>query len=131
MRLLTRLNDSFRNLRYGVANWLAYASLIYQDRDWDWTYLLRLLELKLRRMAQHEDEHSYHTTAAFDAANQRKAAAVIRRLTEQGFDYHDNARRSPFNSDPADRYVAVDRSQKQDLEYLTGLLRKHLRSWWS
>jgi hypothetical protein len=128
MRLLTRLNDSFRNLRYGVANWLAYASLIYQDRDWDWTYLLRLLELKLQRMAQHEDEHSYHTTAAFDAANQRKAAAVIRRLLEEGHDYNVNARRNPFRGYD---FRDVEAAQRQDVAYLTSLLRKHLRSWWS
>lgn len=47
------LRKKLKAIRIGVSNLIAYAPLIWRDRDHGWAFLAELLEFKLRRMALH------------------------------------------------------------------------------
>jgi hypothetical protein len=45
-----KILDSARSFFDGVSNLIAWAPIIFRDRDWDHSFLLKILEFKFRRM---------------------------------------------------------------------------------
>lgn len=63
-----KIRDSVRNFFDGVSNLVTWAPIIWRDRDWDYSFLLDMLEFKLRRMGAQGFHHVW---------TEEKAAQVI------------------------------------------------------
>jgi hypothetical protein len=61
-----------------------YALFLRNDRDYDWTYILKLLEFKLARTRKCI-EQGYHTNAKRDAHNIRVAELLIQRIVKDEY----------------------------------------------
>lgn len=48
--LFSDIRRFIRNIFIGIKNIIEYAPIIYQDRDWDYQYLLYLMKFKLKRI---------------------------------------------------------------------------------
>jgi hypothetical protein len=72
----------FRKIYYGIENIVVWFPLIWNDRDWDWAYLTRLMEFKLRKMSKHFDKYGYHVGNDKDAREMLICAELLKRIEE-------------------------------------------------
>jgi hypothetical protein len=116
------LSGLWPRLQYGIENLIAYAPIIWRDRDWDHADLTRLLEFKLRRMAAHFEKYGHHLSSERDAKQIREAAILCKRMALEDYE--------PERFQLAKDYKRIDTMHRQDLERLCLLLKKYLRNWW-
>jgi len=150
----------FYDLKYGIENLISYFKLIWNDRDWDYHYWLKMNRLKLSRMEKLIRDHGVHLYAKKDADRIHKAVMVIDRILEDNY-YdlafrshdkkwgelsinwvdceHEDFREAKFNRPNVTkeqerkkiRWVKhAEYLKKQDLKYLTDIINKYLYSWW-
>lgn len=136
-----------RSISTGVANLIRWAPIIWADRDWDWCFLARLMEKKLRRMASHFEQYGHHVNADRDAHRMRICAALLRRMREDN--YHDlsgwgklyrqqgldllSFKKFVRHTITAEERQALERIsylEQQDQDLLGRMLGKYLRRWW-
>jgi hypothetical protein len=131
-----------------VIKWLP---IIWVDRDWDWTYILLILETKIRFTREQMTNYSLHCSTKEDCINMKKAEAVLRRLRspenyiENDWEKHQEnwPRGDIFDDDfvftppteeaSKDVRRMMDKVQymwKQDINWLSKHLQKHLQKWW-
>ena len=124
---MSYLKDRWSNFIYGLKNLIRWLPYIWEDRDWDWIYLARLMRFKIVEMACHFDEYGHHVDSDKCAKQMRICSELLRRMEEQP--YYDNAdARYPGRKSKWAQHIAMQ--EKQDDELLSKLLSKHMRSWW-
>ena len=96
--------EGYRNLSY-------FLPLIWDDKDYDWTYILILLVAKLRKQAAFTAEHGCHARSKQDARLMIYVANIFDRVAKD--EYHDSGAQVEF-----------------DLRRAFGLLEKNIRNWW-
>lgn len=102
----------------GIKNIIKWLPIIWKDRDFDYGYLLDILQFKLKAM---EEFFNSNDTWTKDAKKCAKQIMIVKNLVQRinHNDYIDS-----------DTYQRMKYMQNQDLEYLGIILRKHLTSWW-
>lgn len=115
----------FRKIWYGIGNIIAYAPIIYRDRDWDHSDFLKLMRFKLKRMEYNIRINDRHTTSDEDARNIRRCIFLLDRLIAE--DYFS----LPENKNFKGRYDFGEYMHDQDMKWLMKILNKHLREWWN
>lgn len=129
------------NIYYGILNLYIYLPLIWKDRDWDWSYLAEMMEFKLRKMADHTDNHSYHLRSEIDAKQMKTCALLLNRVKREH--YHDYIKddwcppigpwRHRYGSerfDMKEHKCYDDYMIKQDLDLCMKIVGKYIRNWW-
>lgn len=107
--------------------------MIWFDADFDWSDTAKILEIKLRRLADCM-EYGHHVNGKRDAKQARTCAALLKRLMDDN--YFENAGHDfktwPRKSDFERRRIAKHSHYmgNQDQRYLGLLLGKYLRNWW-
>ncbi len=124
---MRKIKDFVYDVYYGLENVIRWAPIIWDDRDWDWTYLAIVMEYKLRRMSNHELKYGHHTTSERDGKQQLVCANLLARLIKD--DYCDNAE-IRFGKFTTFAFKHADAVAKNDQKYLGMLLGKNLRHWW-
>jgi hypothetical protein len=120
MRRLREFYYFFRyDIPYGLKNLWDYFPLIWNDRDYDHSWLSRLMAFKLRRMQRGMKKYSYHLTAEHDARNIQICAYIMERLAEDWM--------LDLEVMPNGKYR--DRT-KDFLELFGKIFTKQLRRWW-
>ncbi len=97
---------------------LAWLPVIWNDAEFDHSYLFRIMEFKLRRMAWYQRKYGHHVCSERTAQQQTEAAALCRRMANEDY---------PISSH--DEYLR-DAAYRQDLDRLLLLFRKYVRTWW-
>ena len=116
------------NLRYGVENLIRWFPIIWQDRDWDQYYLLRMMEQKFRRMAWLQEKYGSGLYHMRYCRQLRIAALLCRRMMDDEC-YHENARKEFV--DPSIAWAKeISAVEKQDKEMLGRLIGKYIDHWW-
>lgn len=72
------------NFKHGIKNLIRWFPEIWQDRDFDYSYLLALMEKKLRYM-QKDMENACHTTAEKDAKDIQSCVEIIHRIRTDAY----------------------------------------------
>jgi hypothetical protein len=75
----------FRVVRYGLENLYAYVPLIWHDRDWDYSFMLSLWELKFRRMAHQHLVYGHHVDHEKMARQLRVCAELCARIRDDKY----------------------------------------------
>ena len=99
----------------------AYRDLLWYDHDWDYVYLLDLMERKFSRMGEHFEQHSILVNSHQSARECRVAASLCRRLVEDNYIHGDITRASVIRS---------GERRQADLDYLAHLMSRKLFCWW-
>ena len=87
--------------------------VIKEDRDFDYTYLFKIMEFKLSMMEE-EIRHGGFVDSEKTAEKVRIAKLLCRRLGDEEYDLS------------KEKYM-----RNQDLEYLFLILKKHVGRWWT
>lgn len=110
----------------GIANVFRWVPVIWSDSDYDYAFLLRIMEYKLRRMAA-VLESGHLLDGPRRARQARVCAELCKRMHEDR--YCENADiRYPGRGKTWASLVASQESLDEKL--LGRLIGKHLRSWW-
>jgi hypothetical protein len=121
------LNNIFYDLFYlGPRNVLRWIPIIWLDRDFDYSYLLRVMEFKLSQMAKVLDADDWHENAPRYAKQVKTAALLCKRIQEDDYD------ESAHKAFPRGHYWGreLDAVKKQDKEMLGKLFAKYVDHWW-
>jgi hypothetical protein len=145
--------DFFRyDIPQGVPNLFRWFVIIWQDRDWDQYFLLRILELKFRRMAELHENHGHLLHASRYARQLRIAELLCKRMRKSEHDFIAEGRyplpenwKIWFEDIPDRRHSKICTTPdpwakprgelaaslgKQDKEMLGRLIGKYLDHWW-
>jgi len=110
-----RIINFFKNIKQNINNLIKWFPIIWNDRQWDHTFLLGILKFKLMLMSKFFKERAYTMNAKDDAANMDKCIYLLGRIIKD--DYKGS-------------YDHQDYMIKQDLSLLFEIMRKQTRSWW-
>lgn len=119
----------------GIANLVRWAPVIWGDFDWDWSPLARVMEYKLRRMANLHNYHGHHLNNQREARQMMICANLLNRLDKdeyfdqayQRYDAYEN-----LTDQQKGRYAALQATQiqKDDQRLLGTIIGKYLNHWW-
>jgi hypothetical protein len=115
-----------------LIKWFQYAPILWRDYDWDYAYILRLLQYKLRRTREQLWKYDYLLNTRRQCKEIRLAELLIDRILKDEYvdfePWHNGA-----EADEAlfRRLIAHDAYLKdQDWQYLGKHLAKYMRYWW-
>lgn len=111
-----------RKISWFLGNVWAYRKILWHDRDWDWVFLVSLMQIKFRRMGRHLAAYGITVDKDRMARECRVAAALCQRLIDDEYLQHPITRAS---------MLKADARRKADLDYLTHLIRRKLFCWWN
>lgn len=122
--ILPNLISAWYDIWYGIINIFRWMPVIWPDRDWDWAFLAKIMEYKLRRMSK-LFENGYHVLAHRDARRMLICAELLKRLRTESYACHRNGLSVTKASVQRDQMVGMYYQ-----EYLGKILGKYLRGWW-
>jgi hypothetical protein len=117
----------FSNVAYKTRNLIRWLPVIWNDFDWDYAFLLRIMEFKFRNMADCL-ENGFTTNRFKTSKRLRIAAHLCHRLRKSSY-YHENAKKR-YKSFKNHRAIFAEEIAQQDADMLGLLISKHLRTWW-
>ena len=130
---IANLRSCWLDIYCGVRNLWRWLPVIWFDADFDWMYTARIMEIKLRRLADCM-ESGYHLHGDRDARQARICAALLKRMMDDN--YFENAGYNPNTWENLPDHACqriVKHSElisMQDQRYLGLLIGKYLRNWW-
>jgi hypothetical protein len=114
--IIPNIKSGIDDLRYGIRNVFIWTPVIWFDADCDWSYLARIMEFKMRRMAKHHKEHGCVVDSPRIAKELLICAELLKRLSDDDVDF--------------ERVKLHDKKMTHYNEYLGKMIGKHLRGWW-
>ncbi len=123
-----------RRFLTGLCNVWRWTPVIWDDQDWDWQFLAKIMEYKLRRMAARFEQGKHHVGTIKEAKRMKVCAELLKRLQEDN--YFENAGYSRlgwnYKSDAEKTRIVnhMMKMQKNDQAYLGKILGKFLCHWW-
>lgn len=125
--------DWWHDLKAGVRNVVRWLPVVWYDRDWDHSYLLRIMETKMRFMSIHMREYGQVTSALRSSRRLAVCAELSRRIREDN--YLENltgkvVSQMRFTPEYQRWSKMAQRNQKKDMAYLFRMMDKHLLGWW-
>ena len=114
--------NTFENLKR-LWSWIP---VIWNDREFDYTYLLQIMEFKMRQMAVHHRTRQVVADWERTAKQLEEAAALCKRMgTDAYFDLTDYRHLEPHETNKKE-----DEMYARDMDRLFLLFKKYLRTWW-
>lgn len=101
-----------KNIFKGIKNIIDYAPIIFQDRDYDYEYLLTLMEFKLDRMHKFFDNSNISTEDATTAQQIKDTLDAFDKYKECEYQYD-------FDG------------ETQFLNQFFDLIKEKIRAWWN
>ena len=127
------LRSCWCDLTTGIRNLWRWLPVIWFDQDFDWYYTARIMEIKLRRLADCM-EHGHHKHGERDAKQARTCAALLKRMMDGEYFANAGHRHDTWHTISLARrnWIAqhAGNMAEQDQRYLGILLGKYLRNWW-
>ena len=107
-----------RNVKYGLQNLWKWKNIIYKDRDWDWTFLYRIMAYKMECMAAHMEEYGFHTNQEVTVSELRECAKRLLRVEEENYGKGEL------------KWEYVEKLMEKDEEWIYGTMKEKARTWW-
>ena len=110
-----------RKIGHFLDNFWNYREILWHDQDFDYGYLLDMIELKLKRMGNHFSKHGITVDSRRVARECRVASELCRRINVNDY----------MNGEITRESVIKDGERREaDLDYLTHLIQRKLLCWW-
>lgn len=141
----------YQKIKY-IIKWLP---ILWNDECWDWTFILQILQFKIKCQREYIGKWDRHTTAQQDCKHMRTAELLLERLRNDDYARHEWEEHykshprifdlekffsEPSNVWPAPSEAAAKDAERifnkekymweQDWDYLSKHLKKHLKRWW-
>lgn len=97
--------------------------IVWRDQPWGYGYLWPILEHKFAQMERHHREAQFVAGWEETADELRRARLVCERLRRDDYWRHPKYVTWRIDGEPYDQ-------EQADIDYLFGLMRRKLRTWW-
>jgi hypothetical protein len=128
------IQDWWHDLKCGVRNIVRWGPIIWRDRDWDWAFLAKLMEVKLRQMSACFAQHGHHVNSKRDAKRALLCAILLKRLQDDNYMENAGWDHPTWKQLPEKRRKHIVshsiKMEQQDQWYLGHMIGKYFRSWW-
>jgi hypothetical protein len=112
---------------YGPRNVIRWLPKIWLDADFDYSYLLKLMEYKLSRMADVQAK-GFHLNRDRSARQMKVCAALCKRLSNEDSYYRNADKVFPMRGKWWSQHIT--NAQKQDQQMLGKIIGKYITHWW-
>lgn len=141
-----KIIDYLKDIKYGIRNLWRWFPIIWNDRDWDYYYIFKLLKFKFKNMEYNFRNYAHIADADKVADELKVCQLLLDRLIKdeyygKAYKWHDERwGKAEFNWEPIDseyskldikrKFVITDKDEKQERkEYMRlynheGMLRK-------
>lgn len=119
-----RISTAWYNLKYGLQNLWRWHRVIWEDRDWDYMYLLIVMKKKIEQMETTERKWSLHASAPCHAQQLRVCRLLIDRIEQNDYGC------LPFKKIRTS-WRHEDYMRKQDFNLLFKIMNTYIQEWWS
>jgi hypothetical protein len=121
---------SIHDLLGRIRNVIRWLPIIWNDVDWDWYYLAKLIERKLEFMS--EDARGWHHVGSEKSQRQmRVARALLARVMEDEYEFPLRPGwPPPYTGSSRDTCRLIAKQQEADIQRAFLIMAKHMRSWW-
>lgn len=138
-----------RNINNAIANLWHFREVILHDQWWDSYFVFKVLKVKLEKDVKQYEKYGIHLHVQNDIDKMQACIRLLDRITKN--EYLDNALMF-FNKEHPDYFDDIDfdnryidkgiqkklsrlykqsgRQEKQDVEMLFDLMKKHIKDWW-
>ena len=83
-----KLYNTYRAIKDGIISAWFWKKVVWKDRDWDYIFLYKILEFKLRRMSKYHRDSGHLVNNEKYARQMEKTAICLKRLIDD--EYLDN-----------------------------------------
>ena len=104
------------SIKRGIGNIIRWTPVIWDDEDWDWGYLAKIMEWKLRKMSSNFSKRGVTVSSNKNAQEMLICASLLKRLRDDDL--------LGIMGEPQE--VRMNEWQKM----LGDLIGKKLRIWW-
>ena len=116
----------YRSCKRFIENIFKYREFLWNDRWFDWTYIIKMLECKLENDAKCYKKYAYASDAKSRIKEIELCLMLIRRINN--LDYFESYVKANQKYEGAGEYE--NQMIKQDIDYLFKNMAKYLRQWW-
>ena len=114
-----------KNLFWNITNIMRWIPVLWNNWDWDFCFLLIIMEHKLNRMASRFESKGCAVDSKKMARQIRICALLCERIKKDNYDS------GPFWIHSTTNWLYYTESIiDQDVRLLTKMLNKHMRTWW-
>ena len=120
--------------KYGVENCIKFFPLVWKDRDWDYYFLLKLIQFKLKNMANLHEKYGHCVNKDRYIKQMKTAANLIERITSDDGYYVEDC--LVFNKKGNYFLTRINGKMRstlmlqQDIDLLFKIMNKHMLDWW-
>ena len=104
---------------YGVGNLIKWFPIVWQDRNWGWDDIVRILEFKLRDMSDYTGKYGHHVGSEKDAREMLICAELLKRIWLEELSNKDHS------------LEVYEKQYPVWMEHFCKIFSKKLRSWWN
>ena len=106
----------FYNIRRGIRNIIRWLPIVWKDEDYDWEYLARIMEVKMRWMSDHFKDYPIVADSKEMSKELLICIELIKRLRKDSF--------------AGNTYKEKDANAQRHQEMLGRIIGRKLRCWW-
>jgi hypothetical protein len=128
-----------RNLTRGVRNIISWWSIIWKDRNWDYWYLLKIMDNKLKNMSEHL-KNGYNENWEDIVFQINHVREIINRIlkddyTEDIYGFLDQKNKNQELTDLTEYEYSLAiqyqiKQEQEDMEYAFAYMTKFIQGWW-
>jgi hypothetical protein len=137
MRLKSKITTLYYKVVIGIRNIIYYLPLIWNDRQWDYTYNYKFLRVKLEKQREHILKYSYHVNKHNDAQELFVCIQLLKRLEDKSYDdivFEPRAGMQEIWFIPRikteTKMSLPKKFEHQDIDLLATYLKKYASGWW-
>lgn len=157
--MIEKIKDFIKNVKYGFKSLYLWLPIIWKDRNWDHYYILKVLQHKINLTKNYIDKNKRYTGYEKDVFKMKICTLLLERLIRDEYDinatiphlkkwgegefdiedgillvnYPNVKNEEDEKKQQKELRMLMKKSidqQKQDLEYLCKMIRKHILQWW-
>lgn len=83
---LTSIKNSIQSIPSFIKRIFVYLPILWEDRDYDYMYLLKLMQFKLARMEQDHQKYSLHEGKEYIISQLQEVQKIIQKIHDDEYD---------------------------------------------
>jgi hypothetical protein len=119
--LLDRIRSFWTNIKYGVKNFWRYRKVIWNDRDWDYAFLLYLVEFKTKAMSDTIRKYGMSVSSEEIADELAEVSQLLGRLANDDFEKHIDEHYKKWDKDKDFCFDDIYTTKEKGKEYIESL----------
>lgn len=111
------LKNTYLNVYNGIRNVKKWLPIIWKDRDWDYTYLMAMMDKKLKNMGELHENYGYGERSGEYAKDLKEASKLAKRLSEEDYEAEANKGKEYLYSGFKTKIVSTKEGYRYEIEF--------------